>query len=132
MWSRRLYRPGWWAAAALLLGACAIVPRNQEALPTPIRLSGHNYNRSDVDVYLTCGVREGIWLGAIPKKRAVEFEIPREATRCASGLTSFLAVSDGAGSYWARPVRLQAVEQVDLVIDRHVGRSLARMHGDFR
>ena len=132
MWSRRLYRPGWWAAAALLLGACAVVPRNPEALATPIRISGHSYNRSDVDVYLTCGVREGRWLGFIPKKGAAALEIPPEAARCASGRNSFLAVSDGGGSYWARPVRLQAGEQVDLVIERYVGRSIARVHGDFR
>jgi hypothetical protein len=132
MWSRRLYRPGWWAAAALLLGACAVVPRNPEALATPIRMSGHSYNRSDVDVYLTCGVREGRWHGSIPKKGAAAFEIPAEAARCASGQTSFLAVSDGGGSYWARPVRLRAGEQVDLVIERYVGRSIARVHGDLR
>jgi hypothetical protein len=75
-----------------------------------------------VDVYLTCGVREGRWLGSIPKKGAAAFEIPPEAARCASGRNSFLAVSDGGGSYWARPVRLQAGEQVDLVIERYVGR----------
>jgi hypothetical protein len=131
-WSRRLYRPGWWAAAALLLGACAVVPRNPEALATPIRISGHSYNRSDVDVYLTCGVREGRWLGSIPKKGAAAFRIPPEAARCASGQSSFLAVSDGGGSYWARPVRLQDGEQVDLVIEGYVGRSIARVHGDFR
>ena len=132
MWSRRLFRPGWWAAAALLLGACAVVPRNPEALTTPVRMSGSSYNHSDVDVYLTCGVREGRWLGVIPKKGTAALEIPPEATRCASGQTSFLAVSDGGGSYWARPVRLQAGEQVDLVIERYVGRSIARVHGDFR
>ena len=131
MWSRRLCR-SWWAAAALLLGACAVVPRNPEPLITPIRMSGHSYNRSDVDVYLTCGVREGRWHGSIPKKGAAAFEIPAEAARCASGQTSFLAVSDGGGSYWARPVQLQAGEQVDLVIERYVGRSIARVHGDFR
>ena len=131
-WSRRLYRPGWWAAAGLLLGACAGVPRNPEALATPIQISGHSYNRSDVDVYLTCGVREGRWLGSIPKKGAAAFEIPPEAARCASGQSSFLAVSDGGGSYWARPVRLQDGEQVDLVIEGYVGRSIARVHGDFR
>ena len=103
-----------------------------EALVTPIQISGHSYNRSDVDVYLTCGVREGRWLGSIPKKGAAAFEIPPEAARCASGQSSFLAVSDGAGSYWARPVRFQAGEQVDLVIERYVGRSIARVRGDVR
>jgi hypothetical protein len=132
MWSRRLYRPGSWAAAAMLLGACGVVPGKPEALAMPIPISGHNYNRSDVDVYLTCGLREGIWLGLIPKKGAAAFEIPPGAARCASGLTSFLAVSDGGGRYWARPVRFQAGDQVDLVIERHVGRSIARIHGEFR
>jgi hypothetical protein len=132
MWSRHLYRSGWWAATVLLLGACAVVPRSPEALATPIRISGHNYNRSDVDVYLTCGVREGRWHGFIRKKGAAAFEIPSEAAYCASGQNSFLAVSDGGGSYWARPVRLQGGEQVDLVIERYVGRSIARVHGDFR
>jgi len=80
----------------------------------------------------TCGVREGRWLGVIPKKGTAAFEIPPEATRCASGQTSFLAVSDGGGSYWARPVQLQGGEQVDLVIERYVGRSIARVDGDFR
>jgi hypothetical protein len=129
MWSRR---PGWWTAAALLLGACAGVPRNPEALATPIRISGHSYNRSDVDVYLTCGVSEGKWFGVIPKRGAAAFEVPSEAARCASGQNSFLAVSDGGGSYWARPMRLQGGEQVDLVIERYVGGSIARVHGDFR
>jgi hypothetical protein len=129
LWSRR---PGWWIAAVLLLGACAGVPRNPEALVTPIRISGHSYNRSNVDVYLTCGVREGRRLGFIPKRGAAAFEIPPEAARCASGQRSFLAVSDGGGSYWARPIRLQGGEQVDLVIERYVGRSIARVRGDFR
>jgi hypothetical protein len=132
LWSRRLYRPGWWAATALLLGACAVAPGNLEAQATPIRLSGHSYNRSDVDVYLTCGVREGRWLGSIPKQGAAAFEIPPEAARCASGQSSFLAVSNGGGGYWARPVQLQAGEQVDLVIERYVGRSIARVRGDVR
>ena len=130
MWSRR--RPGWWVAVALLLGGCAGVPRSPEALVTPIRIAGHSYNRSDVDVYLTCGAREGRWLGSIAKNGAAAFEIPPEAARCASGWSSYLAVSDGAGSHWARPVRLQGGEQVDLVIERYVGRSIARVHGDFR
>jgi hypothetical protein len=132
MWSLRLYRSGRRAAVALLLGACAGIPRNPEAPATPIQISGQSYNRSDVDVYLTCGVREGKWLGFIPKKGAAAFEVPPEAARCASGRNSFLAVSDGGGSYWARPVRLQAGEQVDLVIERYVGRSIARVHGDSR
>ena len=119
-------------AAVLLLGACGVAPSNQEGLVTPIRIAGYSYNRSDVDVYLTCGVREGRWLGSIPKKGAAAFRIPPEAARCASGQSSFLAVSNGGGGYWARPVRLQAGEQVDLVIERYVGRSIARVRGDFR
>ena len=132
LWSRRLYRSGRWAAAALVLGACAVAPRSPEALATPIRISGHSYNRNDVDVYLTCGLREGRWLGSIPKKGSAAFEIRPEAARCASGQSSFLAVSDGGGSYWARPVRFQGGERVDLVIERYVGRSIAREQGDFR
>ena len=132
LWSRRPFRSAWWAAAVVLLGGCGVAPSNQEALVTPIRVSGYSYNRSDVDVYLTCGVRDGKWLGTIPKKGAAAFEIPPEATRCASGQSSFLAVSDGGGSYWARPVRFQDGERVDLVIERYVGGSNARVHGDFR
>ena len=131
-WSRRPYRPAWWAAAALVLAACAVAPGNLEAQATPIPISGHSYNRSDVDVYLTCGFREGRWLGSIPKKGAAAFEIPPAAARCASGQSSFLAVSNGGGGYWARPVRLQDGEQIDLVIERYVGRSIARVRGDFR
>jgi hypothetical protein len=132
MWFRRLYQPGRWAAAALLSGACAVVPRNPEALSTPIRISGHNYHRSEVDVYTTCGIREGRWLGSIPKKGTAAFEIPPEEARCASGQNFFLAVSNRAGGYWARPIRFQGGEQVDLVIERYVGRSSARVHGNFR
>jgi hypothetical protein len=132
MWSRRLYRPGWWTAAVLLLGGCAAVPRSPEVPATPIQITGHSYNRSDVDVYLTCGLREGRRLGTIPTKGAAAFEIPSEAARCASGWSSYLAVSDGAGSYWARPILLHGGEQVDLVIERSVGRSIARVHGDIR
>ena len=131
-WPRTLYRPGRWAAAALLLGAFAVAPGNLEAQATAIRISGHSYNRSDVDVYLTCGAREGRWLGSIAKNGAAAFEIPPEAARCASGWSSYLAVSDGAGSHWARPIQFQGGEQVDLVIERYVGRSIARVHGDFR
>jgi hypothetical protein len=126
-WSRRLYRHAWGAASALLLGACGGLPRSPEAAVTPIRISGHSYNRSDVDVYLTCGLREGRWLGFIPEQGTAAFEIPPEATRCASGLSSFLAVSDGEGSYWARPVFFRGGDQVDLVIERSVGRSIARV-----
>ena len=128
MRSRRLYRHGWGATAALLLGACAGLPRSPAAAATPVRIAGHSYNRSDVDVYLTCGIREGKWLGLIPEQGTAAFEIAPEATRCASGESSFLAVSDGAGSYWARPVRFQGGDLVDLVIERSVGRSIARVH----
>jgi hypothetical protein len=124
--------PSVYAAAALLLGACGVAPGNQEVLVTPIRVSGYSHNRSDVDVYLTCGVREGTWLGSIPKQGAAAFEIAPESARCASGQSSFLAVSDGGGSYWARPVRFRDGEQVDLVIERYVGRSIARVRGDLR
>ena len=77
-----------YAAAALLLGACGVAPGNQEVLVTPIRVSGYSHNRSDVDVYLTCGVREGRWLGSIPRRGAAAFEIQPEAARCAAGWNS--------------------------------------------
>ena len=132
MWSLRLCRPGWWAAAALLLGACAVGPRSTEALPTLIPISGHSYNRSDVDVYLMCGDRHARRLGGVSKKGAAAFEIPAAAARCVSGLNFFLVAWDRGQGYWARPIRLQAGEQVDLVVERYVGRSTARVHGNFR
>jgi hypothetical protein len=132
LWSHRPFRSARSAAAALLLGACAFAPGSPQGLVTPIRVAGYSYNRSDVDVYLTCGVREGRWLGSIPRRGAAAFEIPAESARCASGESSFLAVSDGAGSYWARPIRFQDGEQVNLVIERSVGRSIARVRAGFR
>ncbi|MGH7580771.1 MAG: hypothetical protein ACREM9_11405 [Gemmatimonadales bacterium] len=132
MWSRRLYLPALWAATALLSGACAVVPRSPEALATPIRISGHSYNLREVDVYMTCGIHEGRWLGSIPKRGTAAFEIPPEEARCTSGRKFFLAMSNRAGTYWARPVRLQGGDRVDLVIERFLGRSSARVHGNFR
>jgi hypothetical protein len=127
LWSVRPFRSGRSAAAALLLGACGFAPQSPDGLVTPIRVAGYSYNRSDVDVYLTCGVREGTWLGSVPGRGSSAFEIPAESARCASDERTFLAVSDGRGRYWARPIRLQDGEQVDLVIERQVGRSIARV-----
>jgi hypothetical protein len=132
MRSLRPYRPGWWAAVALLLPACAVAPRSTEALPTLIPISGHSHNRSDVDVYLLCGDRDARWLGVVSKKGAAAFEIPAEAARCVSGLNFFLVAWDRGRGYWAGPVRPRAGEQIDLVIAKYAGLSTARVRGDFR
>jgi hypothetical protein len=132
MWSLRLCRTGWWAAAALLSTACAAVPRSTEALPTLIPISGHSYNRSDVDVYLMCGDRDARRLGSVSKKGAAAFEIPAEAAHCVSGLNFLLVAWDRGRSYWAGPVRPRAGDQIDLVIEKYAGLSTARVHGDFR
>jgi hypothetical protein len=132
MRSLRPCRPGWWAGVALLSSACAVVPRSTETLPTLIPISGHSYNRSDVDVYLMCGHRDARRLGVVSKKGAAAFEIPAEAARCASGLNFFLVAWDRGRGYWAGPVRPRAGEQIDLVIEKYAGLSTARVRGNFR
>jgi len=132
MRSLRPCRPGWWAAVALLSSACAVVPRSTEALPTLIPISGHSYNRSDVDVYLMCGDRDARRLGIVSKKGAAAFEIPAEVARCVSGLNFFLVAWDRGRAYWAGPVRPRAGEQIDLVIEKYAGLSTARVRGNFR
>ena len=132
MRSLRPCRPGWWAAVALLLPACAIVPRSTEPLPTLIPISGHSYNRSDVDVYLLCGDRDARWLGVVSKKGAAAFEIPAGAARCVSGLNFFLVLRDRNRGYWVGPVRPQAGGQIDLVIEKYAGLSTARVRGHLR
>jgi hypothetical protein len=127
MRSLRPYRPGWWAAVALLLPACAVAPRSTEALPTLIPISGHSHNRSDVDVYLLCGDRDARWLGVVSKKGAAAFEIPAEAARCVSGLNFFLVSRDRGRGYWVGPVRPQTDGQIDLVIEKYAGLSTARV-----
>ncbi len=132
MRSLRPYRLGWWAAVTLLSPACAVVPSNTAALPRLISVSGRSHNRSDVDVHLLCGDRDARWLGVVSKKGGAAFEIPAEAARCVSGLNFFLVVRDRGRGYWAGPVRPQAGEQIDLVIERYAGLSTARVRGNFR
>jgi hypothetical protein len=132
MRSLRPCRPGWWAAVALLLPACALVPRGTGALPTTIPISGHSYNRSDVDVYLLCGDRDARWLGVVSKKGAAAFEIPAEGARCASGLNFFLVSRDRGRGYWVGPVRPQAGGQIELVIEKYAGLSTARARDYWR
>ena len=132
MWSLRPCRPGWWAAVALLLPACAIVPRSTESLPTLIPISGHSHNRSDVDVYLLCGDRDARWLGVVSKKGTAAFEIPAERARCVSGLNFFLVARDRNRGYWVGPVRPQAGGQIDLVIEKYAGLSTARVRSYLR
>jgi hypothetical protein len=132
MRSLRPCRPGWWAAIALLLPACAVVPRSTEALPRLIPISSHSYNRSDVDVYLLCGDRDARWLGVVSKKGAAAFEIPAEAARCVSGLNFFLVSRDRGRGYWVGPVRPQAGGQIDLVIEKYAGLSTASVRSYLR
>jgi hypothetical protein len=132
MQSLRQYRPGWWAAVALLLPACAILPRSTEALPALIPISSHSYNRSDVDVYLLCGDRDARWLGVVSKKGAAAFEIPAGVARCVSGLNFFLVSRDRGRGYWVGPIRPQAGGQIDLVIEKYAGLSTARVRNYLR
>jgi hypothetical protein len=132
MRSLRPCRPGWRAAVTLLLAACAVAPSNTGAPPSPISVSGHSYNRSDMEVYLLCGNRNARWLGVVSKKGAAAFEIPAEAARCGSGLNFFLAARDRGRGYWAGPVRPRAGEEIDLVIEKYAGLSTARVRGNFR
>lgn len=120
------------ALAALLLLGCAVVPRGTQAVPAPIRVLSHSYNRSEVDVYLLCGDRDARWLGVVSEKGAAAFEIPGVQARCVQGLNLFLVVRKHGRGYWVGPLRPQAGAYIDLVIEKYAGLSTARLRSDLR
>jgi hypothetical protein len=120
---------GWWAAVALLLPACAAVPRDTEALPALVSVFGRSHNRSDVDVYLLCGSRDARWLGVISRKGAEGFEIPAAATRCLHGLNFFLVVREQGRGYWVGPVRPRPGQRIELDVSKYAGLSTVRVRG---
>ena len=116
-------------AAGLSLG-CAI-PRNDGA-PQSIPISVRSHNRSSVDVYLLCGVREAEWLGVIAGKDGGLFEIPVSRARCARGLNFFLVHRDQNRGYWVGPLRPRSGSSIHLSIEKYAGLSNARVSNDLR
>ena len=111
---------------ALLLVACALVPRVDPAAKTPVGVRSHNAN--DVDVYLLCGDRDPVWLGTVPKQGAAEYAISRERRLCALGLNFFLVVQTQSKGYWVGPIRgVRASSYLELVIEKYAGLSSANL-----
>lgn len=124
--------PGWWAGVALLLPACAANPGTSQTAPAQILVSAHSANRSDVDVYLLCGSSDARWLGVIQAKGAAAFEFPASAARCVSGLNFFLVHRKLGRGYWVGPLRPRAGAEIDLVVEKYAGLSVARVRGEPR
>ena len=117
-------RPQIALATALSLG-CALAPGGTEARPTSVLARSHN--KSAVDVYLLCGARNAVWLGAVSKKGAEPLEIPAADTRCAQGLSFFLVHQNSGRGYWVGPIRAMGGEHVDLVIEKLAAMACARV-----
>lgn len=111
-----------------LLASCGTEWQGARVAPSPARVFSHSLNRSDVEVYLLCGDREASLLGVVSRLGAASFEIPSERRRCVRGLNFFLVVLDQGYGYWVGPFQWRAGAQLDLVIERYAGLSVARLH----
>ena len=116
------------AFAALASLGCALVPKTPPASQASVWVRSHN--RSEVDVFLLCGDRDARWLGVVPAKGAVAFEIPAAHTRCGWGLNFFLVVRNQGWGYWAGPVRPRTGTDIELVVEKYAGLSTARLRRD--
>jgi hypothetical protein len=114
------------AVAALLSTGCALASTNPDS---PVQVFSRSHNRSNVDVYLSCGPRDARWLGMVSQKGAEGFEIPAQTAQCARELKFFLVVRDQGRGYWVGPVRPRAGGDVTLVIEKYAGLSYARLGG---
>jgi hypothetical protein len=112
------------AVAALLSSGCALASTNPDS---PLQVFSRSHNRSDVDVYLSCGARDARWLGVVSQKGAEGFEIPAQEAQCVQGLSFFLMVRDQGRGYWVGPVRPRGSANVTLVIEKYAGLSYAGM-----
>jgi hypothetical protein len=118
------------AVTALLLPACAVLPKGTPPPDTPVGVRSHN--GSDVDVYLLCGDHEARWLGLVVQHGAAAYAISPEERRCAVGLNFFLLVRNAGRGYWVGPIRPQAATYVELVIEKYAGLSIANLQGYWR
>jgi hypothetical protein len=109
------------AWTAPLLTACAMLRGGGPAVDTEVAVRSHN--ASDVDVYLLCGDRDAVWLGAVPRQSGAFYAIPPARRICALGLNFFLVVRSQGRGYWAGPVRPQHADGLVLVIERYAGLS---------
>ena len=117
------------ALAALALLGCAHVSRSAPASQVPIWVRSNN--RSEVDVYVVCGAGDARWLGVVPRKGSVAFEIPVAQSRCPVGLSFFLVVREQGWGYWAGPVRPRSDMSIDLVIETYAGLSTAQVRQQY-
>ena len=115
------------SCAALLSLGCAMSPKSAPA-PVPVRVRSHN--RSHVDVYLSCGDSDPVWLGVAPPDESEAFEIPPRESECVSGLNFFLVVWEQERGYWAGPVRPRWGTPIQLVIEKYAGLSTAQLLGN--
>jgi hypothetical protein len=110
------------ALAAVFSFGCALAP-GSAGQPPSVWIRSHN--ASDVDVYLLCGDHSAIWLGLVPVKSSAAYEIPGGHVRCPWGLNFFLVVRSQERGYWAGPVRPQAGNTIELVVEKYAGLSTA-------
>jgi hypothetical protein len=114
------------AVAALLSTGCALASTNPDS---PIQVFSRSHNRSDVDVYLSCGARDARWLGVVSQNGAEGFEIPSREAQCVQGSNFFLVVRDQGRGYRVGPVRPRPGANVTLVIEKYAGLSYASLGG---
>jgi hypothetical protein len=83
-------------------------------------------------VYLMCGNHDAHWLGAVGERGSDAFEIPPEQRLCAEGLNFFVVVRSLGRGYWVGPLRPQASQAVQLVIEKYAGLSSVELFADAR
>ncbi len=118
------------AFTALLLPACAPLPKGAPPPETPVGV--RSLNASDVDVYLLCGDHEARWLGLVEHHGAAAYAISAAERRCAVGLNFFLVVHTMGRGYWVGPIRPQAHMYVELIIEKYAGLSSAYIQDELR
>jgi hypothetical protein len=109
------------AWTAPLPTACAMLHRGGLAVDTEVAVRSHN--ASDVDVYLLCGDRDAVWLGAESRQSGALDAIAPARRICALGLNFFLVVRSQGRGYWVGPFRPQNADAVVLIIEKYAGLS---------
>jgi hypothetical protein len=118
-----------WGLALILSSACALPKAPPVALNAPVWVRSHN--RQDVDVYLLCGRRDAMWLGAVDARGQGILEFPSAKARCVAGLNFFLVPRGLNRGYWVGPLHPRRADSpVELVIEKYAGLSTAHLTQD--
>jgi hypothetical protein len=108
------------AAAATTVLGCALPPAVETS---NVAVWARSHNRSTIHVYLLCGDKDALWLGAVAPNESEALEFPNTQTRCPRGLNFFLVKDDGGRGYWVGPMYIEAGSSIVLVIEKYAGLS---------